>query len=415
MLFIIFISSLLMFVFAGAEVAFLSANKLRVELKKKKGSKRGQIIAVFFEREDEFLNTLLVGNVIFLVIFSIACGRLLAPQLAPFFQNEWQHFSCVIAIVGILVLIFGEFLPKTLFRMFAEDALYFLAYPLQWLTNLLAVPARIVFSVGNFLIKTLLRRSVLETKQHFSRLDLEDFIKNTRTDSEEEIDTELFEKALNLREVRVKEIMVPRTEIVHIDLLSKVEELEQLFQETKLSRILVTKDDVDNVVGYVHHQQMFKNPKSIKHILLAIHFVPVVMRVRDAMSLFIKNRWNIACVVDEFGGTAGILTLEDIVEQIFGEIDDEHDQEDDIEVEVSEREFLFSGRLAISYLNEKYALQLPDDSNFNTLSGYLVTTATDIPKQGERFILPPYEFIIESVGNTKIETVRILKTGDGAE
>jgi CBS domain containing-hemolysin-like protein len=172
---------------------------------------------------------------------------------------------------------------------------------------------------------------------------------------------------------------------------------------------LVSKDDVDNVIGYVHHQQMFEeNPKSIRKILLPIYFVPEVMRVRDVMNTFFKNRLNVACVVDEFGGTAGVLTLEDIVEQIFGEIDDEHDEADYVEEVISDREYLFSGRLDILYLNEKYGLKLPADEDFHTLSGYLVMTTGDIPELGAEILLPPYKFILESVSNTKIETVRLI-------
>jgi putative hemolysin len=190
---------------------------------------------------------------------------------------------------------------------------------------------------------------------------------------------------------------------------STVEELAAVFNSTKMSRIIIIKDDIDNVVGYVHHQQMFKNPKSIKSIMLDIEFVPEVMRVRDAMNTFIKNRLSIACVVDEFGGTAGLITLEDIVEEIFGEIDDEHDLEELVEVVISDSEFLFSGRLELDYINEKYGLFLPEDGEYHTLSGYLVMTMGDIPEKGVEIILGEYKFILEMVSNTKIETVRVLK------
>lgn len=395
-------------IFSGAEIAFISANKLRVELKKKKGSRRGQILAKFFEQPADFISTMLVGNNIVLVIFTALMTLALSPYLEPLIQGEYLLLFVNTVIVTIILLIFGEFLPKTFFRLYADDILYFLAYPLRGLKFLLSIPSWLMFAVSNILLKKILKTPVEEVEQTFTRLDLEDFIRSTRTEAEEEIDTELFEKALNLREVRVKEIMVPRPEIVHIDISASLKDLEQLFLETKLSRILVTKDDVDNVVGYVHHQQMFKNPKNIKNIMLDIHFIPEVMRVRDVMNTFIKNRLSVACVVDEFGGTAGVLTLEDIVEQIFGEIDDEHDQEEHIEIQVSKNEFLFSGRLEIAYLNEKYGLELPDEGDYHTLSGYLVMTKGEIPEKGEEIILEPHKFIVESVSNTKIETVRIL-------
>ena len=405
----ILISLILSAVFSGAEIAFISASKLRVELKRKKGSSRGMILARFYENPADFLSTMLVGNNIVLVVFTYLMTMILSPLLVPFFQDEYILLLVNTSIITLVVLTFGEFLPKTLFRLYADDVLYFLAYPLRFLKFLLAVPSWLMFRTSNFLLKRIMKTPPQEVEETFTRLDLEDFIRSTRTETEEEIDTELFEKALNLREVRVKECMIPRPEIVHIDISATVEDLEDLFQETKLSRILVTKDDVDNVVGYIHHQQMFKKPKNIKSIMLNIHYVPEVMRVRDVMNTFIKNRLNIACVVDEFGGTAGVITLEDIVEEIFGEIDDEHDQEDYVEVKISDNEFLFSGRLEIDYLNEKFGLFIPDDGEYHPLSGYLVSTAGDIPEQGEEIETEDYKFIIELVSNTKIETVRLIK------
>ena len=405
----ILLSIVLSAIFSGSEIAFISANKLRVELKKKRGSKRGLILAKFFENPSDFLSTMLVGNNVALVIFTSLMTLVLNPYIAPWVSGEYGLLLVNTLIITVVILILGEFLPKTFFRLFADDILFFLAYPLRILKFILAIPSWFMFKTSNFLLTKVLRTPMLEVEETFTRLDLEDFIKSTRTDAEEEIDTELFEKALNLHEVRVKECMVPRTEIIHIDISATVEELAAVFQETKMSRIIVVKDDIDNVIGYVHHQQMFKNPRSIKGILLEIEFVPEVMRVRDAMNTFIKNRLNVACVVDEFGGTAGLITLEDIVEEIFGEIDDEHDQEDLVEEQISDDEFLFSGRLEIDYINERYGLFLPEEGEYSTLSGYLVMTMGDIPEENVEIILGEYKFILESVSNTKIETVRVLK------
>ncbi|MEZ4947800.1 MAG: hemolysin family protein [Saprospiraceae bacterium] len=352
---------------------------------------------------------MLVGNNVALVIFTSLMTLVLNPYIAPWVSGEYGLLLVNTLIITVVILILGEFLPKTFFRLFADDILLFLAYPLRILKFILAIPSWFMFKTSNFLLTKVLRTPMLEVEETFTRLDLEDFIKSTRTDAEEEIDTELFEKALNLHEVRVKECMVPRTEIIHIDISATVDELAAVFQETKMSRIIVVKDDIDNVIGYVHHQQMFKNPRSIKGILLEIEFVPEVMRVRDAMNTFIKNRLNVACVVDEFGGTAGLITLEDIVEEIFGEIDDEHDQEDLVEEQISDDEFLFSGRLEIDYINERYGLFLPEEGEYSTLSGYLVMTMGDIPEENVEIILGEYKFILESVSNTKIETVRVLK------
>ena len=201
--------------------------------------------------------------------------------------------------------------------------------------------------------------------------------------------------------------MIPRPEIVAVDINDGVEELKKTFISSHLSKVLIYEETIDNVLGYVHHQQMLKAPKKIKSILLPIPIVPGVMPARDMMDLFIKKQNSVACVVDEFGGTAGIVTLEDILEEIVGEIEDEHDGEEHLEVKVSEREFLFSGRLEIDYLNDKYDLNLPE-GEYHTLSGYLVTTTETIPTQGREFIFEPYKFVLESVSQTKIETVRLF-------
>lgn len=396
-------------IFSGSEIAFISASKLRVELKKKSGARRGAILSRFYEQPADFLSTMLVGNNIALVVFTYLMTRVLSPLFEQVITDTYLLLFTNTIVITLVVLIFGEFLPKTLFRLFADDILYFLAYPLRILQFMLKLPSWLMFNSSNLLLTKVLKTPIEEVEQTFTRLDLEEFIKSTRTPSEEEIDTELFEKALSLRDVRVKECMVPRPEIEHIDINAPIEDLEKLFQETKLSRLIVIDDDIDNVVGYVHHQQMFKMPANIKSILLKIGYIPEVMRVRDVLNTFIKNRMNIACVVDEFGGTAGIVTLEDIVEEIFGEIDDEHDQEDYVDVQLSENEFLFSGRLEIDYLNEKYLLELPEDGDFHTLSGYLVMTAGDIPEQGEEIVLGKYKFVLELVSNTKIETIRLIK------
>jgi len=375
--------------FSGSEIAFISSSKLRVELKRKRGSRRGKILANFFDQPAHFLGTMLVGNNIALVIFTFLMTKLLTPVINP---------------------LFGEFLPKTIFRLFADNILYFLAYPLRFFQFLLGVPSWMMTQLSNFLLKYVLKTPIEKVDNVFTRVDLAHFIEASfSSDTDEEIDKELFQNALEFRQVKVKECMVPRTEIEAIDVNASIEELLALFQSSRLSRILVTDGDMDNIVGYVHHQQMLNKPKKLAPIVLDLPFVPEVMRVQEVMNRFIKNRVSIACVVDEFGGTAGIITLEDIVEEIFGEIEDEHDQEDYIENQISEKEFLFSGRLEIDYLNEKYAeLNFPE-GEYHTLSGYLVTVTETIPKQGFNIELGGYQFILELVSDTKIETVRVIK------
>lgn len=406
----IVLSLLLSALFSGAEIAFLSASKLVVELKKNKGSRRGRILAQFFDKQNDFIATMLVGNNIALVVFS----TLMAIPLNSVFNYAQIESSGLLILLNtisitLVVLIFGEYLPKTFFRVYADHVLFLLAYPLAMLRYLLIVPTWLVMKVSHLFLRIFFRNSDIEEEGPFNRLDLEHFIKSTRTENHEDhIDTELFEKALRLRDVRVRDCMVPRPEIEALERSTSIEELITLFKETNLSRILIYKEDIDDVLGYVHHQQLLNEPPSIDSIIMDISIFPESMKVRDLLNTFVKNRQNIACIVDEFGGTAGVITLEDILEEIFGEIEDEHDQEEYTDLQISETEYLLSGRLEINYLNDKYpALNFPE-GEYTTLSGYLVMTTANIPEEGAEIVLDEYKFVFETVSETKIEMVRVF-------
>lgn len=402
--------------FSGAEIAYVSANKLKVELIKKRETRRGKIITRFYDQPANFLGTMLVGNNIALVVFTFLMERTLSPYIGKVVTGEFGFFLAITITITIVVLIFGEFIPKTLFRLFSDDILYFLAYPLRLFQWLLAPIAWIMIQGANIILKSLLKLPVEQTEQVFTRVDLEEFISRSQNDGEEEeIDRTLFGKALNLKDIRVREAMVPRPEIENIDISANLEDLEQLIRETKLSRIIVTDGDIDEVRGYIHHQQLLKHPVSLRSIVLDIPFVPEVMRVTDLMNKFIREQIYIACVVDEFGGVSGIITLEDILEELFGEIEDEHDQEEYVETQVSETEFIFSGRLEISYLNEKYGVLDFPEGDYHTLSGYLVMTTEAIPNKGDELELNGYHFFFEMVSDTKIETVRVIKLPEDRE
>ena len=411
---LIFLFLLLSALFSGTEIAFISASKLRVELNRMKGSRQGTILAKFYDKPAVFLSSMLVGNNIALVVFTTLMTTLLTPFFFEYFgvRSEILMLFINTVIITIVVLLFGEFLPKTLFRLYANELLYFLAIPLRLLEMLLFIPSWIMTRLSNWLLKFAFKMPVEKTKNVLTLHDLEYFIKGSLTETDDDIDTELFEKALQLRDVKVKECMVPRTEIAYIDRSASLDGLIQQFMETNHSRIIISDSDIDNVLGYIHHQQLLKAPANVEEIIMEMPYVPEAMRVRDLLNKFIKDQLNIACVVDEYGGTAGIITLEDIVEEIFGEIEDEYDQEEYVETQVSDDEYIFSGRLEISYLNEKYeSLELPE-GDYHTLSGYLVMTTSTIPEQGAEIILDGYKFVLELVSDTKIETIRVIKLDD---
>ena len=391
--------------FSGTEIAFVSASKLSIELKKKTENRRSRILASFYDKPGRFISTMLVGNNIALVFFTILMAQLLG-LLIPI-EHDFSELIIYTLITTIVILILGEYLPKTFFQHYADRIIYWLAIPLKFLSVLLFLPSMAMSKLTNFILKYVFRTPLSQEDAVITRVDLGEFIKSRQNNGDDELNTDIFEKALYLEDQKVRECMVPRTEIMDIDETANIEELLQVFKESNLSRILVTKDDIDEVLGYVHHQQLLQHPQSIKEIVIDIPFVPEVMRVRDLLNMFIKNRLSIVCVVDEYGGTAGIVTMEDILEEIFGEIEDEHDQEEHIETQISDKEYIFSGRLELDYLTDKYDLSFPE-GDYQTLSGYLVMTTETIPEKDTEIVLNGYKFILELVSDTKIETVRLI-------
>lgn len=395
--------------FSGSEIAFISANKLGIEVERGKGTNRGRILASFFDKQNDFLSAMLVGNNIALVVFTTLLASLIKPYLGQFISSDGVLLLLITLIGTVIVLLFGEFLPKIFFRLYANNLLNALTYPLAFFKWLLKFPAWIMIKLSNLVIKYIFRAPIDEQEDAFTRLDLQDFVDSAISDEYEEIEADMFKNALALKNVKVKECMVPRTEIESMNVEENVDHLKKIFSETKHSRILITDGDIDKVLGYVHHLQLLINPKQLREHIIEMAYVPEAMNVLDLMQAFIKAGTNIACVVDEFGGTAGIITLEDILEEIFGEIEDEHDSEDYLELKLSEDEYIFSGRLEIDYLNEKYeAIQFPE-GDYETLSGYLVMTGGTIPDQGDTLNLNGYQYIFEQVSDKKIETVRVKK------
>ena len=407
LIFLIIVFLALSALFSGTEIAFISASKLRVELSKKRDTLNSRIMGGFYEKPNKFISTLLVGNNIALAFFTLLFEIFLDGTM-PIAEGGFKLLTYTL-ISTLVVLIFGEFLPKTIFKHLADQAIYALAIPLRVIQSILFLPSWLMNQCSNFILKYVLRTPTENVEYQITKMDLGHFIKNSSKESDDEINTDIFEKALHLEEQRVKSCMVPRTEVESVDITNSIEELLERIQTTNFSRILVTSDgDINDILGYVHHQQLLKHPEDIKSILMDIPFVPEAMRIRDLMNRFIKENISIACVVDEYGGTAGIVTMEDIVEEIFGEIEDEHDQEEHVETQLEENEFIFSGRLEINYLNEKYDLNFPE-GEYTTLSGYLVMTSESIPEKDSEIELDGYKFIIELVSDTKIDTVRVIK------
>lgn len=394
--------------FSGSEIAYLSANRLNIEVYKNKGSKKSDIISDLYDDPRRFLSTMLVGNNIILVVYTIFFSEIISPVFENIFPDYfWLSSLLTTLFLTIILLIFGEYIPKTIFRIYANDLIYRLASLLAFFKWILSVPAYVLTGISNRMIKLIFGHSEIEENYSITPLDLEHFIQQHSHD-EESVDKEILTNALNLNQVKVVDCMIPRNEIVFVDKNDDLDTVKKEFEESKHARLVVVDGDIENVVGYVHHQLLFKNITSIKRHIRDISFFPEVMNIQDLLHHFIKSRTNIGIVVDEYGSVAGLITLEDILEEIFGEIDDEYDVEDHTEKMLSDHEFIFSGRLELDYLNDKYPkLRLPED-DYNTLSGYIVMTQGSIPEEGEEIILDRHKFVILSKSETKIEEVKVI-------
>lgn len=412
LVFVVILVLLLSAFFSGSEIAFISASKIEVELKRKTGGRRGRILSSFFDKPDRFIGSMLVGNNIALVIFTVFMDRILEPVFEGTFSNDAWLILTKTIITTLIVLVFGEFTPKTIFGIYPNRLLYFFTYPLNFFKWILRVPSSIMTRTSNFFLKYVLKVPVNEELKVFTRLDLEDFVEVRSKGTEDDMETDMFKNALHLQKVKVRECMVPRTEIVHIDISADRDDFIDLFKKTNLSRILVTEGEIDDIIGYVHHLQFLQQHASIKEILYELPFVPEAMNVQDLLIRFMREQVNIACVVDEFGGVSGIITMEDILEEIFGEIEDEHDQEEYVDLRLNDSEFLFSGRIEIDHINDKYEeINIPE-GEYTTLSGYLVMTTETIPEEGAEIELGNYKFIVVQVSDKKIETIRLIRNGD---
>ena len=417
----ILISIILIGFFAGMEIAFVSANKLSLELNKKQGSYAGKVWGTFAVHPARFIGTILVVVNILYVVYGLLIGELLYPlwlrmeALLPASSAKYVNFIklFVETILSAAIILFVEFLCKALFRAKNKTILAsgVLAYVVRFFYSVFYSVSSVLVSIAEWILKYVFNVKISERKEVFSKIDLEHYVQQNKMHNEEDssdINKELFENALSLGEVRLRECLVPRKEIVSISQSSSIQDVTSLFIETQLSKLVVYEGNIDNITGYIHQLDMFKSPVSIASILLPIPTVPESMSATDLMSKFTKERKSIAWVIDEFGGTAGIVTMEDLLEEIFGEIKDEYDDAEDFtDKQLTEHEYLFSGRLELDYITRKYGLEFPEDETSETLSGFIIERHESIPKQKEQIIIGNYEFDIQSVSGTRIETVKL--------
>ncbi|PCJ28137.1 MAG: hemolysin [Flavobacteriales bacterium] len=399
--------------FSGLEIAFVSANRLKIELDKNKNVFSAKILSNFLKHPAKFIGTMLLGNNVSLVIYSIIMAKFLGSLITIHItSNELVILLIQTLISTMVILFFAEFLPKTLFRINPNRVLSIAAVPLIIIYYVLYPFTYFTVGISN-LILTIFKVDTSESDLAFSKVDLEDFVANIQERDlvGEEIDSEIqiFKNALGFSEVKVRECMVPRTEIIAIEVESTIEELKEKFIETGLSKILIFRDSIDNIIGYSHSKELFKKPESIKSILLPVLIVPEVMLANELLKKALKERRSIAVVVDEFGGTSGIITIEDIIEEIFGEIEDEHDKEEYTEIEVDENKYQFSARIEIDYINDKYKLNLPESDEYETLGGYIINIQESIPEKDEVIHSDNFVFTINEVSENKIELITVEK------
>ncbi len=410
------VTLLLMGFFAGIEMAFYSANRLGIELKKKQNTTSGRLLAQFTESPVRFLGTTLIGFNIFLVFFSLQVSTVMHPAWV-YLEKKINHqipdtvdIVVEIVIATFVVIIFGEFIPRAIFRARSNVWLSRLAIVIDFFYQMLYPLASGLIKLSEWLLKYLFNVRYNEKKAALNRNNLDQLFQQSRDmgDKREELNTRLFENALELPKIKIRQCLVPRKEITGIESNARMQEVIKRFMETKLSKLVVFENNIDHIVGYIHQLDLFKNPPNVQSILLPIPAVPESMSATDLISKFTKERKSIAWVVDEFGGTAGIITMEDVLEEIFGEIEDEYDAEEFIEKQLSETEYIFSGRLEVDYLNKKYDFDLPVTES-ETLSGYIINYHETIPRQKERIIIGDYDFDIINVTDTRIETVKLKK------
>jgi len=390
------------------EIAFVSANKMHIELEKKRGNFLSKILHNLTENPSKFITTMLVGNNIALVVYGYFMGEILMGFLVPYISNEFAILLLQTVISTLIILITAEFIPKAIYRIYANEAMKFFAIPAYVFFILFYVISEFIIFISDFILRVFFNTKKDNAQLEFSKIELGNYItEQLETSNDDDVDSEIqiFQNALDFHDVKAREAMIPRTDIVAIELNESLKNLKDLFIETGLSKIMVYKDSFDDIIGYTHVFDLFKKPKSIRSILLPIVIVPETMMINDIMNELTKKSKSVAIVLDEYGGTSGLITVEDIVEELFGEIEDEHDSNELMEYKINDREFDFSARLEVDYINETYHLELPANDAYETLGGLIVNHTENIPEAGEIVEIENYQFTIKEVSSSKIENI----------
>ncbi len=407
---IIVVSLIFSAFFSGMEIAYVSANKIHIEIEKKQQNFLATVLKRITKRPSKFIATMLVGNNIALVVYGFFMGDLLM-RLVPLEGLVGLLVQTLIST--IIILLTAEFLPKVFFQVYANQTVKIFAVPAYLFYVLFSVISEFIIWISDLVLKLFFKTEGDAVQLSFSKVELGNYITEQMETVEErdEIDSEIqiFQNALEFSEVKAREVMIPRTEIVAIDIDTTPKELSKIFSETGLSKILVYHDHIDDILGYVHSFELFKKPQNIKKVLMPVVFVPETMHAKDVLNILTRKRKSIAVVIDEYGGTSGIITVEDIIEELFGEIEDAHDSVELIEEELGEDHFRFSARLEVDYLNEMFKLDLPEGENYETLGGLIVNFTEEIPEKDETVEIDGYAFKILEVSNTKIELVELKK------
>jgi len=408
---VILISILLSAFFSGMEIAYVSANKFQVELEKKKEGFISKILSKLTSKSSKFITTMLVGNNIALVIYSFFMGELIVSFLPVDAINEFTILLIQTVISTLIILITAEFLPKAIFRIYANEALWIFAPLAYFFYIIFHFISDFITLISDFFLKLFFNSSKIIQQTEFSKEELGNYItkqlENAKDSEEVDSEIQIFQNALEFDTVKAREIMIPRTEIVAVDINESIEKLKNIFIETGYSKILVYKDSLDDVLGYAHAFKLFKNPKTIRSIILPVELVPESMMINNVLNGLIKKKKSISVVLDEFGGTSGIITIEDIVEELFGEIIDEHDTVELLENKINDREFELSARLEVDYLNETYNLNIEENEAYETLGGFIVYHNEDIPAQDEVIEIENLYFKMLKVDSSKIMEVYV--------